>query len=101
MRLINTRTFDLKEFDEDEIPEYAILSHTWEDGEVSYADMQRLESAREKKWFTKIARAAELAVADGLRWAWVDTYCIDKSSSAELQEVISSSMLARALTPTS
>lgn len=91
MRLIDTWTFDLQEFDEDSLPEYAILSHTWEDGEVSYADMQHRDSARAKKGFTKIARAAELAVGDDLRWVWVDTCCIDKSSSAELQEAINSS----------
>lgn len=91
MRLIDTWTFALEEFDEDAIPEYAILSHTWGDDEVSYAEMKHLESARERKAFAKIARAAELAVDESLRWIWIDTCCIDKSSSAELQEAINSS----------
>lgn len=94
MRLIDTWTFALEEFDEDDVPVYAILSHTWDDGEVSYADMKHLDSAREKKGFTKISRAAELAVDEGLRFLWLDTCCIDKSSSAELQEAINSSAKA-------
>lgn len=91
MRLIDTWTFALEEFDEDAIANYAILSHTWEEEEVTFADMKLLDFAREKKGFTKIARAAELAVDEGLRWVWIDTCCIDKSSSAELQEAINSS----------
>lgn len=93
MRLINAWTFDLEEFDEDEVPEYAILSHTWEYGEVSYAEMQkpRAFSVKKKNGYGKIACAAKLALEDDLLWIWVDTCCIDKSSSAELQEAINSS----------
>lgn len=97
MRLLDTWTFDLQDFDEDALPEYAILSHTWEEGEVGYADMQHHDSAREKQGFTKIAHAAELAVKEGLRWLWVDTCCIDKSCSAELQEAINPSAPSQTL----
>jgi len=38
MRLINTRTLKLEEFIGQQIPQYAILSHTWGDEEVSYQD---------------------------------------------------------------
>ncbi|KAF7675555.1 hypothetical protein GT037_006274 [Alternaria burnsii] len=48
------------------IPPYAILSHIASAEEVSFA------------------------AKDGLRYFWVDTCCIDKSSSAELQEAINS-----------
>jgi hypothetical protein len=30
------------------------------------------------------------ALADSLEWVWVDTCCIEKSSSAELSEAINS-----------
>ncbi|KAK2038696.1 HET-domain-containing protein [Colletotrichum somersetense] len=69
---------------------YAILSHTWEAEEVSFRDMEDLEKAAKKKGFTKIVKACEIAHASGIKWAWVDTCCIDKSSSAELTESINS-----------
>src|SRR4051812_27976145 len=40
MRLINTETFQLEEF-VGTVPKYAILSHTWGDGEVSLQDWQQ------------------------------------------------------------
>ncbi|KAE9371893.1 hypothetical protein N431DRAFT_317458, partial [Stipitochalara longipes BDJ] len=38
----------------------------------------------------KIDGCCEKALQDGLRYVWVDTCCIDKSSSAELSEAINS-----------
>ncbi|KAI1319405.1 heterokaryon incompatibility protein-domain-containing protein [Xylariaceae sp. FL0255] len=38
MRLINTATLRLHEFLGDKVPEYAILSHTWEEGEVNFQE---------------------------------------------------------------
>jgi hypothetical protein len=38
--------------------------------------------------YHKIKQAAKIAKELNLKWLWVDTCCIDKSSSAELQEVI-------------
>lgn len=69
---------------------YAILSHTWDAEEVSFQDMQIIETARQLKGFGKIELTCRQAIADGLRWAWVDTCCIDKKSSAELSEAINS-----------
>jgi hypothetical protein len=40
MRLINTQTLHLEEFLDDKIPEYAILSHTWCDEEVTLQDIK-------------------------------------------------------------
>ncbi|SPQ24029.1 5ef9a13c-4fad-4aa7-aede-151cb176ec88 [Thermothielavioides terrestris] len=89
MRLINARTFKLKEFS-GKPPHYAILSHTWGDDEVTFQDMADLDRARRKLGFSKIERCCQQALRDGLDWAWVDTCCIDKSSSAELSESINS-----------
>jgi hypothetical protein len=90
MRLINTTTYEFKEFF-DLPPPYAILSHTWEgQDEVLYSDMANLTKAEEKANFYKIRKTCETAAADGLAWAWVDTCCIDKSSSSELTEAINS-----------
>ena len=90
MRLLNTSTGLFEEFIGTNIPPYAILSHTWGEEEVSFKDMTTDPSYRSKKGYTKIAMTCQLANADGLQYAWVDTCCIDKTSSAELSEAINS-----------
>ena len=39
---------------------------------------------------SKILQSARLAAQEGLKYMWIDTCCIDKSSSAELSEAINS-----------
>jgi hypothetical protein len=90
MRLLHTRTLLLKEFFQSSVPAFAILSHTWEDDEVSFQDIQILNIAQRKAGFTKIKSCCDEAARLGLEWAWIDTCCIDKSSSAELSEAINS-----------
>jgi hypothetical protein len=91
MRLINIRTLEFHDFTLSEVPPYAILSHTWSDEEVSFQDMSLpLPQRTAKKGFLKIVKTCELALRDGLDFAWIDTCCIDKSSSAELTESINS-----------
>jgi hypothetical protein len=92
MRLINTQTLKLKEFYGTNIPQYAILSHTWEEEEVDFGQFSRLPHAElaRRKGFAKIKQVCRLARGAGIEWAWVDTCCIDKSSSAELTESINS-----------
>lgn len=90
MRLIHTRTLALVEFHGQDVPEYAILSHTWGDGEITFQDWKDLEYCRSKQGWFKIVRACEQAQTHGLDYLWVDTNCIDKKSSAELSEAINS-----------
>jgi len=142
MRLINTLTLELEEF-MGAAPPYAILSHTWADGEVTLQDWQRVRQS--DRWrasttglvsngatmknsvaslhrqqqlpiyytpptdhsivedalgafnaveprtgYWKILKACFQARADALGYLWVDTNCIDKTSSAELSEAINS-----------
>jgi hypothetical protein len=89
MRLIDCKTYEMTEFI-DNIPPYAILSHTWEDEEVLYSDMRNIEEAAKKKGFAKIKAVCGLAIDARYQYCWVDTCCIDKSSSAELSEAINS-----------
>lgn len=89
MRLINTATGLFEEFISRNVPKYAILSHTWEEEEASFSDMQK-DGHQAKKGFEKIRMTCKLAADAGIRYAWVDTCCIDKSSSAELTEAINS-----------
>lgn len=73
---------------EDE-PEYAILSHTWSTNEVSFQDIL-VGKAPGRRGYHKIMGCCEQASRDGFKYLWVDTCCIDKTSSAELQEAICS-----------
>ncbi|KAF5344911.1 hypothetical protein D9758_011559 [Tetrapyrgos nigripes] len=89
MRLLNTKTLKLEEFYAD-IPRYAILSHTWEKEEVTFQDIQNLETARLKAGFAKIQNACARACRYDFEWIWIDSCCINKESSAELSEAINS-----------
>jgi hypothetical protein len=89
MRLINCETLKLEEFFHPDIPKYAILSHTWGSDEVTFADLHQAP-ATTRYGHRKIRFICEQALQDGLQYAWVDTCCIDKSSSAELSEAINS-----------
>ncbi|KAK1831524.1 heterokaryon incompatibility protein-domain-containing protein [Podospora conica] len=96
MWLINTRTLKLKFFLAP--PErYSILSHVWTDEECSFQEFRSLENADEpspaiieKKGFKKIQACCKLSLDQGFEWTWIDTCCIDKTSSAELSESINS-----------
>ncbi|KAI3320421.1 HET-domain-containing protein [Xylariaceae sp. AK1471] len=89
MHLINVHTCELEEFIANP-PPYAILSHRWREGEVSFQDFQDKHRRSEKNGYKKIRTLCHQARRDGLNWAWIDTCCIDKSSSAELSEAINS-----------
>jgi len=81
----------LTEFLGNKIPPYAALPHTWrpDGGEVTFKDI--LDGvATNRPGYTKLSFCGEKAASHGLKYFWVDTYCIDKSSSAELQESINS-----------
>ena len=89
MRLINTSSFEILEFNPPKIPRYAILSHTWTDDEFIFSDRNNPDR-RSSNGFKKISGCCTLAAAEGWQFLWVDTCCIDKSSSAELTEAINS-----------
>ena len=74
-----------------DIPPYAILSHTWgkSEEEVTFKDIEK-GRGKDKVGYKKIMFCIQQAARDGLQYSWVDTCCIDKSSSAELQEAINS-----------
>ncbi|KAI3540569.1 HET domain-containing protein [Colletotrichum filicis] len=88
MRLLNVETRRLQEFF-GEVPRYVILSHTWGNDEVTFQDLDRSDHTK-KRGYTKIDGICCLAARNGFKWVWVDTCCIDKTSSAELSEAINS-----------
>lgn len=91
MRLINARTLELESFDDEATrPKYAILSHRWIDKqEVTFHEFTS-QSHQAKAGWEKINFCCEEALVHKLEWVWVDTCCIDKTSSAELSEAINS-----------
>jgi hypothetical protein len=89
-RLPGDSGFELAFFKDDLAPPYAILSHTWTDGqEVTYNDLLA-GTGTDKNGYIKIRFCGERAAADGLEYFWVDTCCIDKSTSDELSTSINS-----------
>jgi hypothetical protein len=136
MRLINTTTFQLHEFFDDQIPLYAILSHRWEGAEVTFQDLNDEKGVEMKgdPRYAKLLGCCAQAKEDGFEfavcrsslihsvlrpilfgiccsllcfgvycrnsdevltfhrssWQWIDSCCIDKTSSAELSEAINS-----------
>jgi hypothetical protein len=95
MRLLqynNEGEFSLtKDLFGDDIPDYAILSHIWgaDTEEVTYRDMTD-GTGKSKIGYKKIRFCREQARRDRLGYFWVDTCCIDKTNSVELQEAINS-----------
>ncbi|THU94996.1 HET-domain-containing protein [Dendrothele bispora CBS 962.96] len=104
MYLLNTRTLTLRSFYAD-IPDYAILSHTWRKKEVTFQDIRnrdKKKSDREvpdrdksDRQVSRDDRDLEDSDMEDTRkydwdWIWIDSCCIDKSSSAELSENINS-----------
>ena len=120
MRLINTTTLALSEVQITRFlygrtePKYTILSHTWGHEEVSFEEwvcaipppqgspftiwtalksiigLDVRSNVTKKRGYAKISEAARIAAKDGYQWLWVDTCCINKSSSAESSESINS-----------
>ncbi|RYP47455.1 hypothetical protein DL768_006480 [Monosporascus sp. mg162] len=73
-------------------PEYAILSHTWgmDSEEVSYNDVSAGRLATAETRPKKVSGCCKQAKEDGYRYVWIDTCCINKTDSVELQEAINS-----------
>ncbi|PNP39849.1 hypothetical protein TGAMA5MH_08114 [Trichoderma gamsii] len=96
MRLIDTETFALRVFSDDEIPPYAILSHTWgpDSEELLLSDVQKgiskIPGKQESLGLTKFRKCCGQAKADKFDYAWIDTCCINKTDLVELGEAINS-----------
>jgi hypothetical protein len=94
MRLLKAKNdggFSLTRFIAKNAPRYAILSHTWEadDQEVTLQDITNSVGS-DKSGYKKIQFCGNQAQKDGLDYFWVDSCCIDQSSSTELSTAINS-----------
>ncbi|KAF1830287.1 HET-domain-containing protein [Decorospora gaudefroyi] len=93
MRLLHMQedgTFSLVDFLTD-TPPYAILSHTWgaDDQELTYRNIID-GTGHQKAGYAKLQFLQQQANTDNLHYFWIDTCCIEKTSSAELSEAINS-----------
>ena len=96
MRLINSKTLELRSFLPHEIPDYVILSHRWGPEEVTYRNISQnpisdeSSPARQLRGFSKVKGTCQLASDNGYSWVWIDSCCIDKESSADVDKAINS-----------
>lgn len=108
MRLLHTKRLTIET--PTGVRPYAILSHRWlaDHEEISFQDLQHTQAppsegphnnyteatfpsnVRSKQGFAKFLGACDNASRAGLEYIWIDTCCIDKTSSAELSEAINS-----------
>ncbi|WPB06452.1 uncharacterized protein RHO25_011109 [Cercospora beticola] len=104
MRLLNVSTLELKEFGESSIPPYYIASHRWTSDETTYKDVKKRRNTtstghRKLQSFCDFIQRTNvpttramttLGIERSCQWLWIDTACMDKSSSADLSECINS-----------
>jgi hypothetical protein len=104
-QLVDTSSLKLVTKHDANLPPYAILSHTWgsDSDELTMQDLERLNgklgqltggimsrAVTMKPGYAKLQASAALARSQGYEYIWIDTCCIDKTSSAELSEAINS-----------
>lgn len=107
MRLIQVDTGSFSWFEDPKDVKYAILSHVWDKfpPEQSYQEMVKIqEEVKDQRSGNpdlpscavlarlrpKIRECCKRAREDSIEFVWVDSCCIDKTSSGELTEAINS-----------
>jgi hypothetical protein len=70
--------FELVTFNDDDPPPYAILSHTWTEGQEVTYDELKTGTGKHKTGYDKIRFCGKRAAVDGLEYFWVDTCCIHR-----------------------
>jgi len=95
MRLLQINSngdLSLVEYFGNDIPPYAILSHTWgaDEDEISFKDVKKGRARGKASGYRKIRFCGEQALRDGIHFFWVDTCCIKQESSQDVGEAINS-----------
>ncbi|EIW76438.1 hypothetical protein CONPUDRAFT_18351, partial [Coniophora puteana RWD-64-598 SS2] len=68
---------------------YAVLSHRWSEDELTFQDFGSKKCLKSIGW-QKVVHFYDKVIRQGIQFAWIDTCCIDKTSSTELDESIRS-----------
>lgn len=89
LRLIGARDLLPIRFSADKAPPYAFISHCWlhPDEEPTLRDLVDNVAYR-KAGFTKLQRAADVALRRGLEYFWIDTCCVDGRIIHEVRQAI-------------
>ncbi|KAF2173993.1 hypothetical protein M409DRAFT_62179 [Zasmidium cellare ATCC 36951] len=102
MRLLNVHSLQLEKYDDiEETPEYAILSHRWSKNEMRFGHFHVVDWDSIRKsaldashvddvGLAKILSACAVTKTFNLDYLWIDTCCIDGSSSTEVTQAINS-----------
>ena len=96
MRLLNTETVELHDFSTGWRPQYAILSHRWEEEEVSFDDALHGKNIEKAGWL-KIKALCKL-VERYYDWVWIDT-CRCKRQKQQRRTFRSNQLHARVVLP--
>ncbi|KAM5341375.1 hypothetical protein ACJ41O_014406 [Fusarium nematophilum] len=90
MHLLNIKTLKLEYFISN-VPPYAILSHIWGPREVTHQDVKLDRDLDQKPGWIKIVdfcHAVTATMPEPPEYVWVDTCCLDRTSSAEISEYV-------------
>ena len=74
MRLVEATTLIVHDFQgSEDVPDFAILSHTWGEEECSLQMMNDPKVVL-RQGYNKIKLTCAQALRDGVHWVWIDTY---------------------------
>lgn len=97
MRLINIRELRFKEFRDDKVPPYGIVSHRWGNDEVTYHAFEVRKQndrpgSRRVQGYGKVLGCSEFVVRyrPDIEWMWIDSCCVDQTNPSELSRSINS-----------
>ncbi|KAH7244001.1 hypothetical protein B0J15DRAFT_537835 [Fusarium solani] len=98
MRLLRAETLKFEEFSSDDVPVYAILSHCWEQDELSHQDMSSVvehgnmapgtRHIQEKQGYRKIYNFSRQALKDGYDVVFFDQSWKRCGTASDLYKVI-------------
>lgn len=91
MRLLNVRTLEIESFSDpnQSIPPYAIASHRWGREEATLKDVKKRRGSYLAGWY-KVETFARYVRKNvhGVKWLWIDTCCVNRESSQEVNEAV-------------
>lgn len=92
MRLLRTRTLHLEPFDDPRTrPRYAVLSHVWAPGHLSYSDLTAdADRPGAGPGSEIIHRGCHVAEQLGYEYIWIESVCVDVFSAEEVSEAVNS-----------
>ena len=93
MKLLHTQTYRLDEFFDSDYPTYAILSHTWRSSDALSSSHLAYDPRLDRclPVHEKVIQACQKADSHGIHHLWVDSLCIDASSTADIDEAVNGS----------